>query len=950
MSNPKVESAGSPEKAESGVHGKSNVKFADIFGLETGGETSPQAEPNKEQTVRPFKEFPSTIEPPAVIENKPGVNSASTRSSVTVSELDRQPLKASTVPSDASVAKAPVGDPVVKATGAVSPVADATLKVAAGTTSPADTTKLNLFPSPTAFDSSTKSNVGSPKVEGAVQPQQTREVGQSSDKPVDQKPVERAATSPVADQLSPTKSLNRGDAHDAPIPASTAPQPVRDNLGTDPRTKSEGPSVSALSNSSKADLPNQKFSNSDVLPSKELAQARSINPPPVEARGDVKSVDGKPVETKVIETRPSSSSSSSNDLTGPRDIKASGVANEVLGAKPIDSREPSGAKSDFVNTINNKVDQAVAGKLPQGETHSDGGAVGGKQSTTNDATTSTNPTGKQTATEAGGAAGKQPTAADVANTGSRQPATEVGGRPPGSGGGGGTGVPDAATSTHKNESVNNPGSKGDNSAGTGSAGSSAPTDRAPHKPFGVEDSQGTKSISTDGKLPDGSGMKTADAAGGKVAEGVGGKVADGVGSGKTPAGASATGPRFDVGETKVSTPGSPGAPGSGSAGGATAAGAGSGRFDVPDLKVGSGTGSGGGGSQIESTQIPGQKGFDVTGGKSMPEGIMNQGAKSPIGRVGEGIKVGDDNPVVLPGMIAGREGGRKPNEQVIGEKPNQAAVGGKPASDDTVVKGPKDNTSKPSEVSGVPVISGPADMGGALRNFAQSVLSTDKGDQTAGKGPSAGKDPVKSQPVEEGPKTFAGPGQKTTVLGADSNEPGRRAPGASAVPGEIGKGSSASGIPGGKKDESGFGEVSSEGESSESAPDLVPLEEFALPSVDLLAESDQSAEIDELVNEAGDAEEFDERTYELALGLQLYNAVAEAQYGAYHYLTREGDTVELVSRDVVGDPRTAPLVFSINKEHILASTEYGVHPFKVGVMIQLPTPREIKIHFGPQTK
>ncbi|WP_305017021.1 hypothetical protein [Mycobacterium tuberculosis] len=43
------------------------------------------------------------------------------------------------------------------------------------------------------------------------------------------------------------------------------------------------------------------------------------------------------------------------------------------------------------------------------------------------------------------------------------------------------------------------------------------------------------------------------------------------------------------------------------------------------------------------------------------------------------------------------------------------------------------------------------------------------------------------------------------------------------------------------------------------------------------------------------------------------------------------------------------LVFSLNKEHILASTEYGVHPFKVGVMVQLPTPRDLKIFFGRQT-
>ncbi|MCC6978151.1 MAG: hypothetical protein IT343_07505, partial [Candidatus Melainabacteria bacterium] len=88
--------------------------------------------------------------------------------------------------------------------------------------------------------------------------------------------------------------------------------------------------------------------------------------------------------------------------------------------------------------------------------------------------------------------------------------------------------------------------------------------------------------------------------------------------------------------------------------------------------------------------------------------------------------------------------------------------------------------------------------------------------------------------------------------------------------------------------------------------------------------------------------------YELALGLQLYTSIAQAPYGAYHYHTKDGDTVETVARDIVGDVRTAPLVFSLNKEHIIASTEYGTHPFKSGVMIQLPTPRDLKEFFGKQ--
>jgi hypothetical protein len=131
----------------------------------------------------------------------------------------------------------------------------------------------------------------------------------------------------------------------------------------------------------------------------------------------------------------------------------------------------------------------------------------------------------------------------------------------------------------------------------------------------------------------------------------------------------------------------------------------------------------------------------------------------------------------------------------------------------------------------------------------------------------------------------------------------------------------------------------------------ISVEEFDLPKVDLLAESDESEKVEEIeeVEESAEAKLEDEMHYELALGLQLYTSIAEAPYGAYHYFTKEGDTVEGVAREIVGDARTAPLVFSLNKEHILASTEYGVHPFKVGVMVQLPTPRDLKIFFGRQT-
>lgn len=131
----------------------------------------------------------------------------------------------------------------------------------------------------------------------------------------------------------------------------------------------------------------------------------------------------------------------------------------------------------------------------------------------------------------------------------------------------------------------------------------------------------------------------------------------------------------------------------------------------------------------------------------------------------------------------------------------------------------------------------------------------------------------------------------------------------------------------------------------------ISTDDFNLPEVNLLGASDESETVEEIeeVEESEEAKREDEMHYELALGLQLYTSIAEAPYGAYHYFTKEGDTVESVAREVVGDARTAPLVFSLNKDHILASTEYGVHPFKVGVMVQLPTPRDLKNFFGSQT-
>ncbi len=252
---------------------------------------------------------------------------------------------------------------------------------------------------------------------------------------------------------------------------------------------------------------------------------------------------------------------------------------------------------------------------------------------------------------------------------------------------------------------------------------------------------------------------------------------------------------------------------------------------------------------------------------------------------------------------------------------------------------------------------GAAEVGGVLKNFAQSVLSDGKSSGQAGeaaqiskdlkdafKSPAAMDNSGKDSPNVR--QDFAGPGRKTQIL------PNEVLPGATAVgPGSVPIDASA------KKAELGTAgsltpgvgaEGIAAGGFADDAEGGVPLEEFNLPEVDLLSDADEVEEVKE-IEESVEAKIEDEMHYELALGLQLYTSIAGAQYGAYHYHTREGDTVESVSRDIVGDVRCSPLVFSLNKEHIVASTEYGVHPFRVGVMVQLPTPRDLKEFFGEQT-
>ncbi|HMY56019.1 MAG TPA: hypothetical protein PK671_23840 [Candidatus Obscuribacter sp.] len=485
-------------------------------------------------------------------------------------------------------------------------------------------------------------------------------------------------------------------------------------------------------------------------------------------------------------------------------------------------------------------------------------------------------------------------------------------------------------------------------------GSSAPIDRAPHAPFKVEEAQpsGTKSDA---------GLKGD----------LGGKGESAAGGGKSPAAADGTrydsgemrgnqpGARFDTGETRGNQPGT--------------------RFDTGEIKdgrsgitIGGKSGDAGGIVGSESGTV---KGMDVSGGKASTGGGQGIGGssgsgstdggilgdkrqpymfpESPASQGGKPAKLGDGTangqvsgddsvPFVLPGGFGGKDGGRRQSDQMFGDKtkggeasgnkPEQGASAGKSEPGSMIAKfdglvsgktesnapgnridaagikadkqqkaeaehkaqaGQKADAGIPAAVTGQ-VGAGAGEVGNVLRNFAQTVLSD-------------GKSGV----------TNDGPGQKTRILDSMVANSDTKVVGATG------------------DDEEG----------------KVSIDDFNLPDVDLLGESEDSENIEEIteVEESEEAKLEDEMHYELALGLQLYSSIAESPYGAYYYLTREGDTVESVAREIVGEPRTAPLVFSLNKEHILASTEYGVHPFKVGVMVQLPTPRDLKNFFGSQT-
>lgn len=819
--------------------------------------------------------------------------------------------------------------------------------------------------------------------------------------------------------------------------------------------------------------------------------------------GEAKFESGKPVEQTGVK-----------DTVAGRDPKSAGVMNEIMGqkAETAPRLEPSttqlGANKQDTISAGQKADQitkGIEGRVNEGAkqpsvaegrvpgTSETTTAAGKQPGTTDGATAGVRQPGiesggktqgiadgaqagvKQTgATDGASVTGKQPNVSEGASSSVRQPLHEGGDKAPSSGSGGsGT-----AESTRKIDAGMGAGSKAEGQSATGGmgGGSSAPTDRAPHKPFSVEDAQPTKGTTGDvrgdltgarsgegagGKVGDAvggkggeiAGAKGGEAAGGKAGDVVGGKAGDIAGSKGTATGGA--GPRFDTGEVRGTEPGA--------------------RFDSGELKDGRSAGSqsgglkGGEGSAVKGSDAGIVKGTDLTGTKGatgggqgiggssgssgsadsgllgdkrqpsmLPDGMLNQGGKP--GKVGDGVSggggiFGTDVPFVLPGALAGKEGGRRQADQIftdkgkadvapVGKQDAVAAAGksdtsaqtgrsdfggpvgkgdsggpagkgesggpggrGEPSgkgdpvgpsgkgdpvspsgkgeaggaagkgeqSKDFRDKGQKADVGIPAAMAGQ-IGAGAAEVGGVLKNFAQSVLSDGKSSGQTGEAAQISKDlkdAFKSPAAMDGSgketpnvrHDFAGPGRKTQILpndataGASAVGPGGVAFDAAAKKSELGTVGSA--IPGLGADGTAADRFSDDAEGG------VPLEEFNLPEVDLLSDADEVEEIEE-IEESVEAKIEDEMHYELALGLQLYTSIAGAQYGAYHYHTKDGDTVESVSRDIVGDVRCSPLVFSLNKEHIVASTEYGVHPFKVGVMVQLPTPRDLKEFFGEQ--
>lgn len=67
-----------------------------------------------------------------------------------------------------------------------------------------------------------------------------------------------------------------------------------------------------------------------------------------------------------------------------------------------------------------------------------------------------------------------------------------------------------------------------------------------------------------------------------------------------------------------------------------------------------------------------------------------------------------------------------------------------------------------------------------------------------------------------------------------------------------------------------------------------------------------------------------------------------APLGRYTYIVRAGDTIESVAVVELNDLSLAPLLYKKNRKYVLQEEEYGKHPLVPGVVIDLPTPAEIK--------
>lgn len=860
----------------------------------------------------------------------------------------------------------------------------------------------------------------------------------------------RNTTAAVTDgQTTPVKSvqnqptlanstIDRDAGAQQTVAGRLANQAVREPVGginTAPQVKSEGVSVEG----SRRESPGLKGNTGDAA----LTTAGLAQPNSSQVKGDfintrgfadsnqgglaagvkpegLKTPDGKIDLGKAAEPVAGAQSRGLSDIPGVRGEQLGGRTDQAgmrgdqpglrgeqagLRGEQAGSRNDIGSKIDQLtggksdsSTSTQKADQMVRGiesrvnegvKQPgiesggkaQGTT--DGVGAGTRQPSTE---TGASGIGRQPGTTDGATtAGRQPGMNESGNAGIRQPVLDGDGK--GSSGGGST---IAGESTKKIDVGMPSGGKSEGQGGNSGmgGGSSAPIDRAPHKPFSVEEAGGK------GSLSDASGVK----------------------------GSAGAGPRFDTGEVRTADVGqrfdSPELRG-GKSGGGTAPGLSDSGLKGVDQGIGkgadgttkggvSGSGASGGvGSGVGASAGDGGLLGDKRQPPAIPDNLINQTGKA--GKLGDGIPnivgKGDEAvPLVLPGSFGPREGGRRQSDQIFGDKGKANDLGGKPdvktdsnlqgpyaaqrtdgpgpsgqRGANTGTDGPKgegpggqsgqkgDKSGPKGDVGptgskGVPGVdgnpsSGVADVGGVLRNFAQSVLSDVKtGGKSADSAPILGDadDPTKPSRAND----FSGPGQKTSLLGdtrlpADIKLAGE-SKGEKGDKGEIVPGAKSPGSSAGKdsaKKGGGFksGPIAEflGSEAGDNEEQSLPVEEFELPQVDLLGEVNELSEIEE-VNESPETQVEDQMQYELALGLQLYTSIAQAPYGAYYYCSKDGDTVESVAREVVGDVRTSPLVFSLNKEHILASTEYGVHPFKTGAMIQLPTPRDLKEFFGKQ--